>query len=427
MQPAPSRSAILILVAQLTCLSSDRCFSQESASAVIVAPVVEREIQSGHRVVGTVTPARTSIVGSAVDGRVVDYLVRAGDAVTQGQVLARLRTGTLEIELAAAQSELAMRDAELAELEAGSRPEDIEEARATAKRAAIVEENARQKLQRAEALLARGAINQDEYDSLREAALSSVQSRRAADAALQRTEAGPRQETVDQARARQQLQREQVRLIEDKLEKFTIYAPFDGFVSVESTQQGEWIQTGDPIATIVQMDEVDVIANVPAEFAVRLNRGATVRVEFPQLPEELLTGIVTRIVPTGDVSTRTYPVHVRMTNRVDADGPLVLGGMLARIDLPTGNLARGLLVPKDALVLNRGERRVLVVERSASNPQQGRVRAVDVSPGVAVGNLMQVTGDLKAGDVVVIRGNERLSDGQAVTIREIVGETASAE
>src|SRR5690606_28098136 len=154
------------------------------------------------------------------------------------------------------------------------------------------------------------------------------------------------------ARARRQLQLEQVRLIEDRLEKFIIRAPFDGFVSVESTQQGEWIQTGDPIATIVQMDEVDVVANVPSEFAVRLNRGASVRVEFSQLPEELLTGVVTRIVPTADVSTRTYPVHVRMTNRIDADGPLVLGGMLARLDLPTGSLAKGLLVPKDALVLN---------------------------------------------------------------------------
>src|SRR5690606_37218936 len=185
-------------------------------------------------------------------------------------------------------------------------------------------------------------------------------------------------------------------------------------------------QTGDPIATIVQMDEVDVIANVPSEYAVRLSRGATVRIEFPQLPEELLTGVVTRIVPTGEVSTRTYPVHVRMTNPIDADGPLVLGGMLARIDLPTGSLARGLLVPKDALVLNRGQRWVLVVERSPTNPQRGPIREVKVTPGVAVGNLMQVTADpndLKATDVVVIRGNERLREGQTVIIRETVGET----
>jgi HlyD family secretion protein len=320
-----------------------------------------------------------------------------------------------------------MRDAELAELEAGSRPQDIEEARASAQRAAIVQDNAQRKLQRAESLLSRGAINQDEYESLREAALSAEQTRLAADAALSRTEEGSRKEVIEQARARRQLQLEQVRLIEDRLEKFIIRAPFDGFVSVESTQQGEWIQTGDPIATIVQMDEVDVVANVPSEFAVRLNRGASVRVEFSQLPEELLTGTVTRVVPTAEVSTRTYPVHVRMTNRIDADGPLVLGGMLARLDLPTGSLAKGLLVPKDALVLNRGQRRVLVVERSAGNAQQGRVRAVDVTPGVAVGNLMQVEGDLTADDVVVIRGNERLSDGQAVTIRQIVGETASAE
>jgi HlyD family secretion protein len=427
MQPVPAPFLLLLCATLSIWLMPERSRAQETSSPVIVAPVVEREIHTGHRVVGTVMPARTSIVGSAVDGRVVEYLVRAGDAVAQGDVLARLLTQTLEIELAAAKAELAMRDAELAELEAGSRPQDIEEARASAQRAAIVQDNAQRKLQRAESLLSRGAINQDEYESLREAALSAEQTRLAADAALSRTEEGSRKEVIEQARARRQLQLEQVRLIEDRLEKFIIRAPFDGFVSVESTQQGEWIQTGDPIATIVQMDEVDVVANVPSEFAVRLNRGASVRVEFSQLPEELLTGTVTRVVPTAEVSTRTYPVHVRMTNRIDADGPLVLGGMLARLDLPTGSLAKGLLVPKDALVLNRGQRRVLVVERSAGNAQQGRVRAVDVTPGVAVGNLMQVEGDLTADDVVVIRGNERLSDGQAVTIRQIVGETASAE
>jgi HlyD family secretion protein len=427
MQPIAPRLIPLFCVTLLAGLLPDLCRSQETSSPVIVAPVVEREIHTGHRVVGTVMPARTSIVGSAVDGRVMEYLVRAGDPVAQGDVLARLLTQTLEIELAAAKAQLAIRDAELAELEAGSRPQDIEEARASARRAAIVQQNAEQKLQRAESLLARGAINQDEYESLREAALSAEQTRLAADAALSRTEEGSRKEVIDQSRAARQLQREQVRLIEDRLEKFIIRAPFDGFVSVEGTQQGEWIQTGDPIATIVQMDEVDVVANVPSEFAVRLSGGATVRVEFSQLPEELLTGTVTRIVPTADVSTRTYPVHVRMANRIDADGPLVLAGMLARLDLPTGSLARGLLVPKDALVLNRGQRRVLVVERRPGNLLQGRVRAVDVTPGVAVGNLMQVAGDLSADDVVVIRGNERLSDGQAVTIRETVGETASAE
>ncbi len=75
-------------------------------------------------------PARKSIVGSAVDGRVQEYLVEVGDAVTAGQTLARLRTETLEIELAAANAELRLREEELTELRNGSRSEDVDEARA---------------------------------------------------------------------------------------------------------------------------------------------------------------------------------------------------------------------------------------------------------------------------------------------------------
>ena len=131
-------------------------------------------------------------------------------------------------------------------------------------------------------------------------------------------------------------------------------------------------------------------------------------------------GVVTRIVPTADVSTRTYPVYVRLANRIDPDGPLLMGGMLARIELPTGTLAEARLVPKDALVLNRGRRQVFVVDRAAGSAQHGRVRAVDVTLGVAVGQLMQVEGSLQAGEVVVVRGNERLSEGQPVSIQENV-------
>ena len=82
-------------------------------ASVVATEVIEREVNIGHRVVGTVMPIQKSTVGTAVDGRVVKYLVNVGDHVQENQPLAKLRTGTLEIELKAARAELKLRQEEL--------------------------------------------------------------------------------------------------------------------------------------------------------------------------------------------------------------------------------------------------------------------------------------------------------------------------
>lgn len=409
--------------------------AQEKPTDVIVAPVIERQLRTTHRVVGTVMPARTSIVGSAVDGRVLEYLVQAGDRVQQGQVMARLRTATLEIELAAAHAELVLREEELAELKNGSRPEDVEEAQAKSLGAKIVAENATRKLKRAQTLLEKRAVNQDEVDDLRERAEAAEQIQRAAAAALKRVEVGPRPEAIAQAEARRQLQIEQVRLIEDRLARYVITAPFDGFVAAERTQIGEWVQQGDPVAEVIQLDVVDIRANVPAEHAVGLTLASTVDVKFPELSDSAMTGVVDRIIPSADVRTRTFPVSIRVQNRLKAGRPLLMAGMLARIELPTGELTVT-LVPKDALVLERSEASVWVVDSHPGDASRYTVRQVAVKMGVSDGPLIQVDAPLSDGDLLVIRGNERLKPPkdprqppQAVTIlqRRVIDEDSPAE
>ena len=95
------------------------------AALVAVSPVVEREVTAGQTFVGTVMPLRKSIVGSAVDGRVIEYPLNEGDRVQKGQVLAHLLTDTVKLQLAAAEAELDLRKQQLAELKNGTRPEEI--------------------------------------------------------------------------------------------------------------------------------------------------------------------------------------------------------------------------------------------------------------------------------------------------------------
>ena len=139
--------------------------------------------------------------------------------------------------------------------------------------------------------------------------------------------------------------------------------------------------------------------------------------EVPAAAPQEWIGKVHRIVPQADVRSRTLPVAVRITNRIEDGTPALKSGAFARVHLPTGQQQLVTLVPKDALVLG-GDRPLVYVLEPAEEGRPASVREVVVTLGVSKGNSIQVSGVVKAGDRVVVRGNERLKTGQPVTVLE---------
>ncbi|WP_372725822.1 biotin/lipoyl-binding protein, partial [Novipirellula sp.] len=139
-------------LASLLVASGSPLLAQGGPASVVVTAVIEKDISAEQSFVANVKPWRESTIGSAVDGRVLEFMVNAGEAVAQGQSLAQLRTKTIEIEIAGAEAELALREAELAELKNGSRPDEIKLAEALRDVAKANHEYARSKMARAERL-----------------------------------------------------------------------------------------------------------------------------------------------------------------------------------------------------------------------------------------------------------------------------------
>ena len=158
-----------------------------------------------------------------------------------------------------------------------------------------------------------------------------------------------------------------------------------------------------------------------------LRIGTSVRVEITALPKQILTGTIVSIIPQADPRTRTFPVKIRLRNTITRGDPLIKSGMLSRVTLPTGALTRALLVPKDALVLGgRGGPMVYLVVADPSDSKKQVARPVPVRLGVAIGSLIQVSGEIRAGQRVVVQGNERLRPGQAVRPKRVSTRGASA-
>ncbi len=374
---------------------------------------------TGQSFVGTVFPARVSDVGSAVDGRLVKLCVLEGEHVEARQPIAELLRGLLEIERVGAVAELDRQRQLLGELTAGTRPEEIDQARAAAEGFEARLEYARSRFERLKRLAERGTSTTDELHDA-QAELRQIEAQlRGSRAALALAIAGPRKEQIAQAAAAAAVQEAQVQRIDDQLAKHTIRSPFDGWVIERFAEEGQWVARGGLVARIAELDKVEIEVQVPESSIASLARGVDVRLELDAAPHQTWIGHVERVVPQADLLSRSFPVKVSLENRIVDGQPTLRGGMLARAWLPVGRTGLATVVPKDALVLGGTGALVYVIDAAGATPAgvatTGTVRPVQVSLGATIEGSVEVRGGLEPGQLVVIRGNERLRPGMAVT------------
>ena len=411
------QSKTLLLVVISFCLRVDvPLFAQRGPALVEIVPVTNKVVSAGQTFVGTVTPSRTAAVGSAVDGRVVKFHVNEGDRVKQGDALAELLTETIKLELEAAEAELALRVHELAELENGSRPGEIEQARAAMEAAKATSEFRDSNRERSLALYKqRGAATSQQVDEAISMATAAREAYAAAKAHYELTVEGPRPELILQAEARKAMQSALVKKLKDQIKKHTVISRFDGYVVAEHTEEGQWVSRGDLVAEVVALDQVDIEAQVVESQIPFVEIGASVRVSVPALPTNVFTGNIVSVTPQADPRSRTFPVKIRIKNEFNTQNqPLLKAGMLAQVYLATGRPVDAQLVPKDALVLGGGNAMIWIVDKQQA--KQSETPSMTVAPatmvpvklGVSDGNLIEVIGEIPADSSVVVLGNERI-------------------
>lgn len=406
---------VLCLAMTAVSMTSRSTDAQDRPPAPVrAAAAVAREVAAGQTFVATVRPLRRAVVGSAVAGRVVELLAEEGERVEESQQLAQLLTKTIELELQAAEATLELRRQQLAELENGSRPGEIAQAKAKMLAAEATMQYRAARRRRLEDLRRNSrAITEDEIDAAIAEAAASEQNYYDQQSAYDLAVEGARTERIAQATAQVAMQAAEVERIKDRIKKYTIRSRFAGYVVEEFVEAGAWVQTGDPVMEVVALDEVEVVAYVTESHVPNVRLGSEVRVEAPALPDRIFTGEVAAIIPQADTQARTFPVKIRVKNEIGPAGPLIKAGMVARVALPTGRPQEAVLVPKDALVLG-GAQPVVYVVVGTGDAQTVQPRPVRL--GVAAGGSIQVEGEIEAGALVVIEGNERLRPGQAVRV-----------
>lgn len=412
-----------VLIAALTILFFIRPAQAEgpTATPVRTAPVVSATAAWGKAFIGSVVPARRSVVGTAVAGRVAEVHTEAGDFVEGNAELAQLQLTAIQMQLASAQADLDARQQELAELVAGPRKEELRRLRANATGAEAVLLNARKRHERIKELAGRNASPKGELDEATSLKEFAEQRLLAANAELDAANAGTRIEQISRAKSLVAKAEAEMNRIQHLLNEHTFRAPFAGYIVKRLAEKGEWVGIGDPIAEIIELNPAEIRLAVPEDQIANLNVGQEVRVAVDAIARvgekakrQDLSGEIFRIIPDADARSRSFPVRVRIDNPSAKGLPLIRPGMLARVFLPVGKPEKVLTVPQDALVLDRSKVYLFVVESGSSS----RVRRIEVETANASNSMIQVKPRgrfrLSEGDLVVVEGNERLANGQAV-------------
>jgi RND family efflux transporter MFP subunit len=399
-------------------------WSQGGPANVSVSPVLVRQnVEAGHVFVGNVHPARRSVIGAAVAGRILEFPVNAGDPVKAKQPLAQLLTRQIDLQIVAAEADLKLKREELKEAQNGARPEELREAKAKTAAAHALHDYLHTKLQRTKSLYERNAVSEDQLQDDVSRALTATQTFEAVKASEDLLIAGTRPEKIAQAEARVAIAEAEVDRLKDLLVKHTITTPFDGFVVAEHTEVGQWIESGGLVAVVEDLAEIELEAQVLENYLDHVRLKTKARIELAALPNEKFTAEVTAIVPRADERSRNFPVKLRMKNKFHADGtPVIRSGMFARIWLPVERRESVMLIPQDAVVLGGQAPIVYVVERKTPGGAEAKTRLVPVQLGTAFQlenggeTYFEVIGPLTEGMELVIEGNERLIPGADVRI-----------
>ena len=196
----------------------------------------------------------------------------------------------------------------------------------------------------------------------------------------------------------------EVERLDVELSKKAVKSPFDGIVIKRHIETGEWLSPGTAVAAIGKDDYADVIAEVPENVLAYVKKGMNARVITGGRE---LTGKVFSIVPRGNVTTRTIPVKVRIRNTTG-----LIEGMEARLILPSGRKEKAMIVHRDAVITVFGNKVVFVASDS-------KAKMIPVKVAGYTGMNAGVHGEgLREGMKVVIKGNERLRDGQPVSVQQ---------
>jgi membrane fusion protein (multidrug efflux system) len=324
-----------------------------------VVQVTPRKLAVRLSFPGNVQAVSQATVRSKLSAEVRRVLVREGDRVSAGQVVAEFDTSQLRAQLAERVATLESARAQLAQSE-----------RTREANAQLIKQN---------------FISQNAMDT--------------ADAALRAQAAA-----VEAARA--QLVQMQLQLADA-----VVRAPIAGEVAKRNVQPGEKVAFDAPLLTLVDLADLEVQAQAPVSDVAQVARSAPVEIEIEGLAGRSFAGQIDRINPAAEPGSRTIHLYVRLPNERAERGWLLRAGMFARVRMQVGTEREVPALPLSAIRTDGGQPSVWIIA-------DGKLmqRAVELGRRDERAQFVEIVGGLAPTDRVLATRFDNLRDGLAARV-----------
>jgi len=358
-----------------------RALRPDAVALVVVAeaPLVQTLVFSGR----VATPLRVDL-GATITGRIVEVGVREGDAVREGDLLARLESAEAEAQLAQAKAALRLAESRLVgQREVATPTSDAALAQAEANLDA-----AQREASRSRDLFARGYVSQARIDETERAV-------RIARAQVDAARAGARANVRDgpeamQARLRIDEGRAAVDLARARLAQTRILAPADGRVVTRLVDPGQIVQPGRALFTFAASGATQLIGQADEKFLAWLAPGQRAQVVVDAFPAQPFEARVLRIAPGVDAQRGTVEVKFA----VSTPPPFLREDMTLSFQVQVGQRERALTLPARAVVGPGADARVRRIV-------DGRITEQTVRTGLRTLEQVEIVEGLTAGDAVL--------------------------
>lgn len=415
-----------------------------------VAAAVRGTLEKRLPATGTLQtlPGQEATVSPPAAGLLSTLLVRYGQAVTQGQVIAELSAKPLLGQIEQAQATVGQNTVQVQQAQANALQQEAQTrtsilqaqaalrnaeagvtgARATLTGADAAVRNAQQSLTRQQTLFADGLVPQKDVEAaqltLRTAEAQRSAQQQAVDgqrqtvagqqAAVAAARAAALQNTVkrqDVLVARQQLKNAEGALATARAQiaLYTLRSPLTGYVSAVGATPGETVDTATKIATIVNLSRLQLSIGLPGDAVASVRRGQPVRFTVDTMPGRTFQAVIDVIAQKVDSATGTVPALAVVAN----PSRLLKDDTTARVQITTERRTNVLIVPRGAVLTDPDTGKTTAVTVGSDSV----AHVVPVKVGLSVGDRVQILSGVSAGDQVAVSNQYGLPDGAKVQVQ----------
>jgi len=347
-------------------LSFVSCTDQEETGdkQIDQIPVYVTTVQKGNikktlRLTGNIEPWESVNIMPDISGKVKKIYVDNGDYVNKGQILAELDTRSIALMSQQAKAALSVAESNY--------------------------NDASKNWDRIKTLFERGTVSSQQYEKA--------------------------QLGYEAAKAQLEQAKASLDIAQYQLDVSIMKAPFSGIIASKNMNEQETINPmmpgGQGVLTLADLSKVKVHTAIPENQFRNVSPGLEAFLNVDAYPDEVFTGIVSKIDPTADPMSRTFGVEIVVPN----ENMLLRSGMFARVNLTIKEKTDVILIPVECVVKTPDENFVFVIENSVAHRR-------DITLGLAESRMIEIIDGLQAGEHVVTVGKEMLKDGSLVQIKE---------